>query len=99
MEMLEIHSKLKELLNKIDDNENEIDIIIYQNIYLVFRGLVVDASNRKPVYKHWPESFLLDVDDESGEVIKLHESIEELASDVNAFITLIDRNEQLVSKK
>ena len=91
--MLHIHSDLKELLASLTDTQHQVTQVAYQNAYLRFRGMVADAIKHNEVYLEWAKRFLLDVNDETGEVVKLHESNEELKADIAAFIKLIERTE------
>lgn len=91
--MLEVHSELKELLASLDDTQAPANIATYQNVYIRFRGLVVNAGEHNKVYQQWAQQYLPDVNDEAGEVVKLHQSMEELQADITAFIRFIERTE------
>lgn len=55
--------------------------------------MVADATEHGKAYLQWAQQYLLDVNDEMGEVVKLHESNEELKADIEAFNKLIERTE------
>ncbi len=93
--MLQIHSDLKELLASLTDPQQPANFAAYQNAYLRFRGLVADAAEHSEMYQQWAGRYLLDVSDETGEVVKLHESNEELKADIEAYIKLIERTESV----
>ncbi len=92
--MLQIHSDLKEILVILNDPQHKATEASYQNASIRFRGLVDDAAEQSEVYQQWSQQYLVDVNDETGEVIKLHESTQELKADIEAFIKLIERIEQ-----
>lgn len=50
-------------------------------------------SSVEIAHHYWVQQYLVDVNDESGEVVKLHESTEELKADINALTKLIERTE------
>ena len=89
--MLQIYSDLKELLTSLKDSQHQATEPSYQNAYIRFRGLVDDAAEHSEVYHQWVQQFLVDVNDETGEVVKMHESTEDLKADINAIIKLIER--------
>jgi hypothetical protein len=93
--MFQIQSDLKKLLASLSDAQQPITQATYQNAYLRFRGFVADHIEHSEVYREWASRYLLDVSDETGEVVKLHESNEELKADIEAFIKLIERNEEI----
>jgi elongation factor P--beta-lysine ligase len=90
--MLEVYSYLKELLACLVDRP-AVTMVSYQSAYLRFRGLVVDASEHNEVYQQWAQRYLVDVNDETGQIVKLHESTEELKADIDAFIQFMERHE------
>ena len=92
--MLQIHSDLKELFASLCDSQHPATDASYKTAYLHFRGLVDDAKEHNVVYRQWAQQYLVDVSDESGEVVKLHESPEEMKVDIEAFIKLIERTEE-----
>ena len=91
--MRQIHSELKELLTSLCNGQHPATVATYQRAYIRFRGLVVDAAEEEEVYGQWAQQYLVDVNDEAGEVVKMHESADELKADINAFIKLIERTE------
>ena len=91
--MLQIYSDLKELLASLNDLQHPATVASYQNAYIRFRGLVDDAAEHSEVCQQWAQRYLVDVNDETGEVVKLHESTEDLKADIEAFIKLIRRVE------
>lgn len=95
--MLQIHSDPKELLASFNDLQQQATPENYQTAYLRFRGLLVDEAEQDEIYQQWAQEYPVDVDNESGEVVKLHESLAELCTDVKAFISFIEQKEQTIS--